>query len=64
MFTVTGPGSDIYPFDPELCLRRPSAGLAERPRVREKNRSLKKSSIRIARRRSTVGSSRSKPAKY
>jgi hypothetical protein len=23
MFTVTAPGSDVYPFDPELCLRRP-----------------------------------------
>ena len=23
MFTVTAPGSEIYPFDPELCLRRP-----------------------------------------
>jgi hypothetical protein len=23
MFTVTAPGSDVYPFDPELCVRRP-----------------------------------------
>jgi hypothetical protein len=23
MFTVTAPGSDLYPFDPELCVRRP-----------------------------------------
>jgi hypothetical protein len=23
MFTVTAPGSAVYPFDPELCVRRP-----------------------------------------
>ena len=23
MFTVTAPGSEVYPFDPELCVRRP-----------------------------------------